>query len=441
MRKYIEPNVSLIDGTSIDLAFYVWLKSREHVLKNGYKKSVKVNISNDPFNSDYIYLSGEDGVIDILQPGLKFYVDKELVEYEEYRNRVINGLGLQFNNFPQYVFEIDGSALFRDFLYTVNWANSWAVSNRFLFSTLSDEDVVKEESYPISGEYKDVPEWEEQFSEYMKLIQKTNITDDNRPEMPYSISSAFWWGCNHKTLISVLSAMKIKFPFFYEVYGKKMMKVTGIEESSLKNYIDYSLDQYFLRDWEKGSVHTKGMYLIDTEVDYIILSQFIRQSPSIVAGVWDTMTHDNAEEFSHKVIKGSTTCKIRFVASDARTLGTVSNRCCNFAANSGSGTGSWSGFLDEFLKYTNTPDELRKVLPCKFGKDGLLAKCVMYDDVKFRGKDGAESRNCVCPLLTCNIEDAKVKLERDKNKLGQLFYNLTEDLISKGGKEYVHKMS
>ena len=451
MKTYIDSKVKLIDGTKYDLSFYVWLKSRMHVIKLEDGTSVKdivldgvdelyfddpkfniVFITDDRF---YLLIDKDSESSHYIS---RFYVDNELVDYKSYKSR-INKMNLQYNNFPQYTFEIQGSALFRDLLYNINWSECWAVSNRFAFSVYNDIEVLDESMYPISSEYKGVKEWEDQFDKYMMKIHETQITDDNRPEMPYSITSYFWWGCNHKTLISVLSALKIKFPFFYEVYGKLIMNEVGLNDTDLKNYVDYSLDQYFLRDWEKGSQFVKGFYLIDTEIDMIILSQFLRQSPSVVSGLFNELEHTDIESFKTKVFKGSTTIKIRFVASKARTLGTVSNRCCNFAANSGAGTGSWSGFLEDFLQSVNATDELRQLLPCKFNKDGLLEVCKMYDDVKFRLKGGSETRNCVCPLLTVCMNDAQAKLDRDKNKLGKLFYDLTKELVDKGDIPYIDK--
>lgn len=457
MRTYLDPRVKLIDGTNYDLAFYTWLKSRKHVIKLEDGTKIKDIVLDGVDDLYFDHLDSRVGIMSKLcivfivsdmdyyllsdNPGLKrrwinkFYVDNELVEYSSYREKIMK-MNLQYNNFPQYTFEITGSALFRDFLYNINWSEAWACSNRFLFSVYNDVEVLDESMYPISSEYRGVPEWESQFDAYMKKIHETQITDDNRPEMPYSIASEFWWGCNHKTLISILSLMKLKFPFFYEVYGKLMMNSVGINELNLSKYVDYSLDQYFLTDWEKGSQYVKGFYLIDTEMDMIILSQFLRQSPSVISGLFNELEHNNTDEFVHKIFKGGTTMKIRFIASKARTLGTVSNRCCNFAANSGSGTGSWSGFLEDFLQSVNSTDELRSILPCKFDSNGLLSNCKMYQDVRFRLSGGSETRNCPCPLLTVSMNDAQFKLDRDKNKLGLLFYDLTKELVDKGAKPY-----
>lgn len=421
MKTYIKPSIKLLESTNELSGFYVWLKSREKVIKS--KDGNPIQIKYRGFTS----LPDE------------FYVGAELVNKHDYMKR-INDMNLQFNNMPQYLFEIHGSCLFRDLLFNINKTAMWSESNRFLFSILPDDAIYDESRYPISNEYKGIKEWEDQFDEYMEKIKEDPITDNNRPKMPYSISSLFWWGCNYKTLINLLSMLKLKMPFFYEVYGRKMMKISEISEDELKPFVDSSLQQYFRCDnWKRGMVKNSDFYILNIDISYVILSQFLRQSDVVITGLFSDLEHNDSEEFSHKVFKGETVCNVTYVANKFRVLQTVSKRCCNFAANSGDGPGSWSHILKVFLDSVNTPDELRDVLPCKFDNNGLLKYCPLWDDVKYRN-EGLEKRNCVCPLTTCKMEDAQKKLDRDKNKLGKLFYDLTEDLVNKGGSEYKHDL-
>lgn len=438
MRKYIDPEVKLIDGTSVkDLGYYVWLKSRRKVIKLSDGSKVKdVELSNDG-RILFVLDSGDFFPEYSLE---NFYVDNDYVSYDEYKARIVGSMNLQYNNMPNYTFEIQGSALIRDFLYTINWTGMWAESNRFLFSILPDGSVLKEENYHISSEYKGIPEWENQFNRYIQKIQETQVTDENRVEMPYSISSFFWWSCNYKTLVNTLSLMKLKFPFFYEIYGRRFMSEVGIYESDLKNKIDASLLQYFRSpDWEKGRIKKSGVYIIDTEISYIILSQFLRQSPAIISGLFSDLEHENADEFSHKVFKGDTICRISFTCHTEKLKKTVSTRMCNFAANSGNGPGSWSGFINDFIKDITDINEIKDLLPCSFNSDGTLKFCPLWDDVKFRNT-GLESRNCVCPFTTVSMEDAQKKLDRDQNLLAKWFYEITKEMVAAGGKPYVHDL-
>lgn len=453
MRKYIDPEVKLIDKTEAPrLNYYVWLKSRRKVIKTEQGDPIKdVHLSyfdTEDYDDEYrdskfppyrIIFELQDGSEECIGGSDKFYVDGEEVTYKSYLDR-IDAMSLQYNNMPYSVFEIQGSALFRDFLFNVNWTGMWSESNRFLFSILPDDAVLNEENYHISSEYKGIPEWEDQFDRYMDKIHETQITDENRVEMPYSISSFFWWSCNRKTLLNVLSLMKLKFPFFYEVYGKQMMDQGKLTENDLKPYVDASLQQYFRSpDWEKGMIKKSDMYIIDTEISYIILSQFLRQAPSVISGLYSDLEHDSAEEFSHKVFKGDTVCKISFTCHKSKLMKTVSTRSCNFAANSGTGVGSWSGFLNDFISGIKTTDEFRELVPCKFYENGTLKFCPLYDDIKFRNS-GTESRNCVCPFTTVSMEDAQKKLNRDQNLLAKWFYEVTKEMVAAGGKPYVHDL-
>jgi hypothetical protein len=434
MRTYIEPKVERIDGTEADLSFYVWLKSRMHVirLKDGTPiKDVAIGCDmNTEFVKELVFVTDEgDYFLSNKSSGKfinEFYVDKELVEYATYRRKIM-AMNLQYSNFDQYVFEIQGSALFRDLLFNINTVAQWARSERFRVSTLDKEARLKEENYPISAEYKNVPEWEAQFDEYMEYLHKYEKTDDARLKMPYSISSVYWISINRKELVNLASMVKLKMPFFYDIYIEPMMRLTHISELELHNYVDSTLSMYFgSEEFHEHSTLESGFYIIQSKMGLIMYSQFLRQGSTICAGFYNELAHDDTEKFRSKVFKGDTILNITYVAHKDRLDRTVSNRLCAFAMSSGDGPCSWSYFLNNFLRDGLTPDEFRNLLPCKF-KDGRVCDCKFLEDVKFRNS-GTEISNDPCPLPSASLELAKRKLATDKNKIGQLYYDLVVDM-------------
>lgn len=455
MRTYLDPKVNLIDKTQYDLAFYVWLKSRKHVIKmtDGTPiKDVELDGADRSclyFDDDYcIMFKGQDDSMYLLVPKIKydlsseyrrrhyiyqFYVDNELVDYKEYRKRIIERLNLQFNNFPQYVFEITGSALFRDLLYNVNWNAAWARSERFRVSTLNKEDRLLEENYPISSEYKDIPEWEEQFDEYMRYLNKYEKTDDARLAMPYSISSVYWVSINHKTLVNLASMVKSKMPFFYDIYIKKMIECVGISESILDTrFVDSHISMYFndQSDWKEGSSYNSGFYTINSKMGLIMFSQFLRQGGTTISGFYNELEHDDIESFKHKVFKGDTILNVTYNAHKDRVSRTISNRLCAFAMSSGDGPCSWSYFLNNFLPDNMTVEQFKNLLPCKFGKDEKVCECKFLDDVKFRNS-GTEISNDPCPLPSASMELAERKKKTDHNKIGNFYYEIVKKMNEK----------
>ena len=245
MRKYIDPKVELIDGTEAsDLGYYVWLKSRAHVIKTMQGDLIKDILlsyydtedydeaNNNMFPPYRILFELQDGtkVCPSMDGFNKFYVGNDLEEYHSYRSKITR-MNLQYANFDQYVFEITGSALFRDLLYNINTLAQWARSERFRVSTLDLDLRKEEESFPISSEYKGIKEWEDQFSEYMEYLRKYEKTDDARVKMPYSVSSVYWISINKKMLINLASMVKLRMPFFYEPYIVPMMKNAGLAVS------------------------------------------------------------------------------------------------------------------------------------------------------------------------------------------------------------------
>lgn len=438
MRKYVNPEVRLIDGTTGDISFYTWLKSRRHVIK----LEDGTQISDVIIQSDDIkFIYGDLECIEIIPKSeydnmqspepyyiCKFYVDKELVEVEEYRKRILK-MNLQYSNFDQYVFEIQGSALFRDILYNINWNAAWARSERFRVSTLDLETRLREEMYPISLEYKNIPEWEDQFTKYMEAIHNSVKTDEVRLEMPYSVSSLYWVSINRKTLINLASMIKLKMPFFYNLYIVPMLIEANISSSELRDHIDSYLSIYFndQSDWKEGSTYNSGFYTINSKMGLIMFSQFLRQGATTISGFYNELVHNDPIKFSHKVFKGNTIINVTYNAHKDRVMNTVSNRLCAFAMSSGDDPCSWSYFLNNFLPDGITLDQFRDMLPCKFGQDGRVCNCKFHDDVKFRNS-GTEISNDPCPLPSGSMELAKRKRKTDHNKIGDLYYRLVKDM-------------
>lgn len=438
MRKYVNPEVRLIDGTVGDLSFYTWLKSRRHVIKleDGTK------ISDVIIQSDEIkFVYGDLECVEIIPKSeydnmqspepyfiCQFYVDKELVEVEEYRKRIMK-MNLQYSNFDQYVFEIQGSALFRDILYNINWNAAWARSERFRVSTLDLETRLKEEEYPISSEYRGIHEWEDQFTKYMESIHNSVKTDEVRLEMPYSVSSLYWVSINRKTLINLASMIKLRMPFFYNTYMVPMLDEADIDSSELKDHVDSYLSIYFndQTDWKEGSTYNSGFYTINSKMGLIMFSQFLRQGATTISGFYNELVHEDPIEFSHKVFKGNTILNVTYNAHKDRVMNTVSNRLCAFAMSSGDDPCSWSYFLNNFLPDEITLDQFRDMLPCKFGQDGRVCDCKFMEDVKFRNS-GTEISNDPCPLPSGSMELAERKRKTDHNKIGDLYYKLVEDM-------------
>jgi len=422
---YKDPVVKLIDTTKSDLGFLMWLKSRQWVISDtrGNRFMVAFNI----LSKDITYVPKN------------FYVGDELVDRDKYYERILS-MNLQYMNFYQYVFEIQGSCLFRDLLFNVNKVSQWAQSNRFLFSILDKDQVYNSANYFVSSEYKDIPEWEEQFEIYMDKIKNDPIVDHNRVEMPYSISSTFWISINHKTLLDLLSFLKNQAPFFYKVYGKQFLSKIGAPEDEIPANPSAAITQYIMKNWDNWSPSIdlkQGTYNINIDLGLILYSQFIRQADTKISGYYNELIHDDPEEFKHKVFKGGTVIKVNYVADEDKVKSTVKTRLCAFAMSSGSEDDpcSWNHFISKFIPKDISNYYFSELLPCTF-EDGKLVKCKFYDDVKFRN-EGKEISNCPCPLVTLSVKHAQEKKDRDNNVIGDAYYNLTQYLINGG---FDHKL-
>jgi hypothetical protein len=417
-KIYIKPKITLISDDTYDLGYYAWLKSRKEVI---------TDLNGNSFMKDLSFFNNWINEI----PN-EFKVDTELVNKFNYRDRIVK-MNLQYNNFDYYVFEIHGSMLFRDLLFNINNTAQWATSTRLLFSMLDNTAVYDSKNYHISEEYKDISSWEEQFEIYMNAIKTNRKTDISRLEMPYSISSYFWWGCNKKVLLNLLLMMKTEMPFFYNVYGKQFLRELDIDESMFPSKIDASILQYFR---SQSCNDMEGVRYIDDDVyvtsrmSLVLYSQFIRQSSTCIKGLFNKLKHENynINHFSDKVFKGNTTFIINYSANRNKVNQTISNRLCAFAMSSGTGPESWSYFLNNFLSPNITVEEFKKLLPCTFDEKGKLFDCKFREDIKFRN-EGKEIAICPCPIALNSMEVAERKRSDDNNLIGNMYYELTKELV------------
>lgn len=402
---YIDPKITLLDQIPIETGYEAWLRSRKS------------------------QISVEGGLV---------HAGAETVPASEYRDRIF-GMNLQYMNIPTFVFEIQGSVLFRDILYNLNNTGDWATSHRFEFSALDGFDPAY---YPVSSEYRGIAEWEEQFDRYMDKVHETDVTDENRSEMPYSLSSLYWISMSWKTLIGFVSMLKLRMPFFYEVYGKLFEECMGWKgvpiSDRLVPFIDISIQQYFRSKPDeqfRESFDTVGdTVVMNKSMGLLLFSQFLRQQGACIKGLYDQMVHSNPDAFSHKVFYGSTQIDVSYTADISRFMGTIMNRLCWFSMSGGNGLNSWSPILNILLQYMDL-DKFMKMVPCKVSEGHV--KCRFRDDIKFR-KEGRENRgNLPCGIALMDSELCRQRHEQDRTILSEFYVEFEKRLEAEGVKPIV----
>lgn len=320
--KYRDPKIALVSYLPTTGAYYAWLASRvvpstegerasAHFIVNGYP--VDRVLFYDFCNEIYFeYHENGERKTQLLRPDTVFTVDGHEVTNREYMQQVIREHNLQYNNFPTYIFEITGSVLFRDFLFSINESSRWATSR-----SLSKEQLKDCNNFPLSSEYAGDRRHERQLYSYLRRLQ----VDTTSSAFPYSVSTTFWWGCNYKALIDVLSLMKLEYPLLWRTYGKLFFEAfverhEHLSEDDLKSYVSSTLQQYLkLEDWAEGVTKIKGMYIVDGKIDLVNYSRSIRQSPAIISGLLPYL-----KEHPDEILTGDTQIPYRLIA-DKNGLG------------------------------------------------------------------------------------------------------------------------
>ena len=387
---YRDVRVKLIDHNDPDLGFNLWVESRQGV------------------------------------------VPKEEIESPEYVDKV-RRMNLQYMNFPHFTFEIVGSILFRNFLYTINKVAQWAESQRFGFAGVEGFD---ESNYVVSEEYRGDSRYEAQWHEFMKAVQINLDPDVNRVEMPYSLSSRYWIQLDYKSLVALLGVMKYKFPFFYENYGTKMMttvkEVAGVElESYIPKFIDTSMDQYFyhqlidLDTFEEGLTIIDDVVILKVKLGMVMYSQFLRQMDSNIKGLWDVIR-------SGDMMYGNTIIPATLVTNKERFFRTISNRSCWFSMSGGGNVeNSWSKVIDLALPKLSLND-FKALLPCKSNP----SQCKFREDIKIRedykpSKENHGSSRLVCGLFHNSLDICNQRAKEDGTRISQLYIDVVK---SRGNK-------
>lgn len=314
--KYQDPKISLVSYMPPTAAYYAWLGSHLPSGARALARCSRFNVNGYPvdrvlfydFCNEIFFEYHEYGErkTQLLRPDTVFTVDGQKVVNREYMQQVIREHNLQLNNFPTYIFEVTGSVLFRDFLFSINGSSRWATSR-----SLSKEQIKDCNNFPISAEYAGDIRYERQLYSYLRSLQ----LDPTSSAFPYSQSTTFWWGCNYKTLIDVLSLMKLEYPLLWRTYGKLFFGAFAqrhehLSEDDLHPYVSDALQQYLkLDDWAEGMVKIKGIYIVDGKMELVNYSRSIRQSPAIISGLLPYL-----KEHPDEVLTGDTQIPYRLIA-------------------------------------------------------------------------------------------------------------------------------
>ena len=383
--KYIDPQVNLIK--SLDCKTDAWLFSRPNV---------------DPKTFDVTKLENSD---------------------------------LPVNGFAQYVYQIKGSLLIRDLIFTLRPIQPWARSNRPIPLT--------PQTIGISSEYKDKND-EEMQRMYQKVYDqlKEGIPQDYvKDQLPMATSTDFTISIDDRTLVAFLKMMKIHNPDLYKVYGLKFLKAIKRDESYIdKRPVNDIFDRVALIGTEFDLVEKTptvlGEYFIGGyHIASNLMSQFIRQHYSLVKnGLYNLIDGKSIEDIRY--LKCDQQVDVVLYATKSAIDKVTSVRSCWFAQWDKETLSSWSHIIGAYTA-SMSPEDFKNVLPCKgMGR----CECRVYEDMKPRinagkfiiKKDGTKQAlgdvNPPCPYL---IEDPSiVQYRKMKYKSDSLVMKAWENLVA-----------
>lgn len=384
--KFVKPSVKLVSSTGVDTAMYEWMTTRP-MLNRSWSESLTFD--------------------DVRKHPNVIVSDKE-VSYDDYTDTVMK-MGLQYCNSAYYVFEINCSILFRDFLYNCNETACWANTNR---KFPADYQKFTYEHYPMSEEYSDHLSLKAQLDDYLEDINSQvnrGVTELNRDLLPTSMSTHIFWGCSLTQLTSILNVMKTYFPIFYETYYPLFTEQVKIFSDS---YISDEHEKYLITPEESEGVMDLPLerVLLNLNMSYSIHAQFLRHKGVITTGYWHRLRC-----LRNLIPNYGDTLSVSSIMTKSRLMGMLSTRTCSFSQSQGTKPNSWGHILDVVL-HDLPYEEFLQLLPCH----GCRKDCKYYHDICARDHKGTEKAS-QCPIL---IRDAtQFKADRG-NRLGDCYYKL-----------------
>lgn len=283
----------------------------------------------------------------------------------------IKTMDLPVNDFDKLTFKITSSLLIRDLLYHIRPSADWARSNRT--TRINKETLFYSSEYKYN-EYKD--------SDDLHRFEKTHeyITDENtnldirKDRFPYSVSTDYCWGCDIRTLISLLRSMKKYTPYIFEVYGKLFLDALGMKFEELPPSSDSIINEIACyQDFGDNSTvkvdDTFGVVMIQYTGKGSLLSQFIRQHRARVRSslIYRLRSFKTFEQAAY--LNQDELFTMQSITTKELAQKLMKTRACWFSKQDKKSKSSWSAIVSALIKETGMKFE--ECLPC----DGCLDKC------------------------------------------------------------------
>lgn len=339
---------------------------------------------------------------------------------------------LPVNGFAQYVFQIKGSLLIRDLIFTLRPIQPWARSNRPIPLT--------PKTIGISSEYKvkDDADIQSMYDEVYTQIKNGVPQDYVKNQLPMATSTDFTISIDDRTLVAFLKMLREHNYDLYKVYGLKFLDAIGkTEDYILKRPVKDIYDRVALVGSECTSetgVQYVGEYMYGKfTMTSNLMSQFIRQHYSVVKnGLYNYIDQQPLHKL--RLLKCDHIVDVALYSTKSAFDKVCSVRSCWFAQWDKESLSSWSSVIGPAISKM-TPEEFIKILPCQ-GKG--KCQCGVYEDMKPRinaGKyiikeDGTKQSlgdvNLPCPFL---LEDPSlIPLRKSKNKSDSSIMKMWENI-------------
>lgn len=259
-------------------------------------------------------------------------------------------MDLSLNSLKVFILEFRASTIFRDMVFSLRPLDGWALSTRSLNLT--------KDSLSISSEFNDVEGYESGLK-MIDLCDKGHSRDKTRDLLPTTTSTLFTVSMNGRVLISFCKSIEELNPRLFDLYCKKMLEATGMEDEYIKSTIKPVHPFLQITDNERlmGVGHsTHGEEVVGYyKVKLALASQFLRQHyAKVKIGYWN-----NVSNYFNYMPLQSEEIEIVFYTNREAYHGLMSMRC-HWALDWS--MDMWGGIASDYIKDMR-PSEFWDFLP------------------------------------------------------------------------------
>ena len=310
---------------------------------------------------------------------------------------------LQYRNLPQFMFRIESSMIFRDFLTEFDEINVWSETNRKIKATGIPR--IDNSTYRLCEDLQYNYELVETYvDDYNSQLDK-GVEEINRDKLPMGTITTYFISINFNQLTELCKLIHEELSIF-NIYLDLFNQELGMNLQDYGVFTQFTKSIRIKPNKKSGIIERKGIPFVSFtfECSFSIYAQVARHKGIRKYGYFDKLINEDPSNWLY-----GDPIKVTLVAPKDTITEIIQTRMCCFSQSSGTGINSWYSIIEQWIGEI-TVSKLMQNIPCK----GCCMGCPFHSDMS--------SREIDCPII--KHEDGLRLKQKFNNSLGDAYYSL-----------------